>query len=145
MADTQSTGDTQPSTLSPETRTAVEVLPLLARTDIQPAPNPAQAAVQAVTDAFDRVGRTGGEYPTHRLLVEIHGDDDPTRNPRFLGEPPESEQDGTCSYCGDPYDLHWDQDSEQYLSGREWHRGDCRDRTGGGLGFYADEIPAVTR
>ncbi|TCO57193.1 hypothetical protein [Actinocrispum wychmicini] len=125
MADNQST-DTRP------------------RAGLPPEPNRAAAAVQAVIVGFDRVGKTGqhrigGEYP-RRMLVEIHGANDPTRDPRFLGDPPERLRNGTCSFCGRPWVGHWDQDREEYVDGRDWHRLDRNPD-----GFYSDDIPAVTR
>lgn len=128
MANPQSTGVIQPPVPSPDIQPVAAVLP-------------AVAAVQKVTAGFDRVGLAGRPQ---RMCVEINGADDPTLDPRFLGEAPEEDPDGTCSYCGDPYFMHWDSDREEYLSGREWHRRDCRERAGDD-GFYSDEIPAVTR
>lgn len=79
--------------------------------------------------------------PKKTVVVELRPGIDPTLNPRFLGERPVEDPDGTCSFCGDPFGEHWDQDTEQYLDGDEWHRRDYI----GGDGFYSDEIPAVTR
>ena len=121
MANTQSTDQRPVPVLSPRPLSAVD------------------AAVRAVVDGFDRVGRVGAP---RRMCVEIHGDQDPTRDVNFLGDAPEPDQEknDTCTMCGEPYDLHWDNDSELHLSGREWHRLDRNPN-----GYYSDEITAVAR
>lgn len=146
MADQQPTVDDQPTDLSPELRTALDVLLCLATAGAAPAyerppvrTTPTTERVQPTTGPACRLPIGGGNNRCP-LPAGHNGQCDPAPDPDFLGDPPEREADGTCSFCGDEWDKHWDSDAQEWMDGREWHR---RDREGNG--FYADEIPAVQR
>lgn len=143
MADHQPTVDDQPTDMSPTLRRALDRL----FADAGPAPEPVavQPSKVSACDEFaanrpsrPRIPR-GGQYPQQSTVVrELYpgAGADHTLDPDFLGDSPVREDDGTCSFCGDPWHEHWDREARKYIDGREWHR-----RDNDGRGFYADEIP----
>jgi hypothetical protein len=138
VADHQPTVDDQPTELTPDLRMALDLLLVLAP---EVATQPTN--VRPIPPLWKRQSRTADSAaPVSPVVTELFpgAGHDPALDPDFLGDPPVAETDGSCSFCGDPYGEHWDQDAEQYIDGRAWHR-----RDHDGQGFYADEIPAVQR